>query len=134
MTKEESLKIQFLKALKAFSEILDKTQKSDLNDEEKAIYRDSAIQRFEFCTDLAWKSLKELMVRKYGLSSSAPKPIIREAFEHNIFPLKDDPFWIEIIDMRNLTSHTYDENDINRIFSKLPEVKKRFDELAKILR
>lgn len=129
MTKNGALLTQFSKAVLAFKEILDLAK--DAKGKNKIIYRDSAIKRFEFCVDLAWKSMKDVLEQKYGVKSSAPKPIVKEAFLHGL--ISSDAEWLEIIDMRNLTSHTYDEDGVNKIFSGLPAVRGRFEELLKAL-
>lgn len=129
MTKEKALKKQYKKAHSAFTEIL--LMAKEASGKEAAVYRDSAIQRFEFCTDLAWKLLKEILRKEHKIEAASPKPCIREAFARGL--ISDEALWLKIIDMRNLTSHTYDEDEVEKIFSKLPAVKKRFDELIKLL-
>lgn len=65
--------------------------------------RDSVIQRFEFCVELAWKVSKKIM----GTSTSAPKQVVREMAQNGL--VKDVEFWLQAIDERNLSSHTYNE-------------------------
>lgn len=67
------------------------------------ISRDAAIQRFEFCVELSWKSAKKLM----GTPSTAPKQVIREMAQNGL--IQDATFWLKAIDQRNLSSHTYHE-------------------------
>ena len=62
--------------------------------------RDSVIQRFEFCIELAWKTSKKTM----GSSSTAPKEVIREMAQ-NLY-IADISLWLKAIDERNLSSHT----------------------------
>jgi nucleotidyltransferase substrate binding protein (TIGR01987 family) len=66
--------------------------------------RDSCIKRFEFSIELAWKTAKKIM----GSSTSAPKDLIREMAQSGY--IEDVSLWLKAIDMRNLSSHTY--NDI----------------------
>ena len=74
------------------------------------IVRDAAIQRFEFCTELAWKVLR----KKMGSSSVAPKAIVREAAQQGL--IENPVQWIRYIDARNLTSHTYNEDTARQVF------------------
>ena len=65
--------------------------------------RDSVNQRFEFSVELAWKTAKKVM----GTSTSAPKDVVREMAQGKYIENVD--LWLQAIDMRNLTSHTYKE-------------------------
>lgn len=86
---------EFAKALLSLEKALQEP-KSD-------IVRDATIQRFEFCVELSWKSSKKFM----GTASSAPKAVIREMAQNKL--IDDVEFWLEAIDQRNLSSHTYKE-------------------------
>lgn len=86
------------------------------------IVRDASIQRFEFCIELSWKVTKKIM----GTQSSAPKQVIREMAQANY--IKDPGIWLQAIDQRNLTAHTYNETTAKEVyqFAKdfLPELQK----------
>jgi nucleotidyltransferase substrate binding protein (TIGR01987 family) len=68
--------------------------------------RDSVIQRFEFSFELGWKMLK-VRLESEGLQASTPRQTIQEALQAGM--LQDGNQWSEMLRMRNLTSHTYDE-------------------------
>ena len=72
--------------------------------------RDAVTQRFEFCVDLAWKLSRKLM----GTSSTAPKEVVREMAQNGL--IDDVHFWLESIDMRNLSSHTYNEDLAEKVY------------------
>jgi nucleotidyltransferase substrate binding protein (TIGR01987 family) len=76
MTKFEALKKQYQKTLSRFEEILKK--------EKNEIIRDSAIKRFEFTFDLAWKTIKAYLEEKKGISCFSPKECFREAFRQGL--------------------------------------------------
>ena len=90
--------------------------------------RDSTIQRFEFSIELAWKTAKRVM----GTSAQAPKDVIREMAQAGY--IQDPALWLEAIDMRNLTSHTYKEELAERVYGFalrfLPELKSLADFLS----
>ena len=88
--------------------------------------RDTAIQRFEFTFELAWKTLKVLLEEK-GLTTYAPRDSIKGAFQVGLIP--DNPTWLEMIKLRNLTSHTYNEGTAKEIFDALPRILVLFNEL-----
>lgn len=75
------------------------------------ISRDASIQRFEFCIELAWKVSRKAM----GTQTSAPKQVIREMGQAGL--IGDVTLWLEAIDKRNLTAHTYNELTAVEVFS-----------------
>lgn len=89
--------------------------------------RDSVIQRFEFCVELAWKTTKKIM----GSNTAAPKDIVREMAQSDYIENVD--IWLKSIEMKNLSSHTYKEDLAEAVYSFaclfLPELKR----LLKIL-
>lgn len=110
---------EYIKALDSLEYAL-KLDKDD-------VVRDASIQRFEFCVELAWKSAKKVM----GTSSSAPKQVIREMAQNSL--IIDVEFWLSAIDHRNLSSHTYNENLAEQVYSFaqsfLPEAKQLLEKL-----
>lgn len=123
MTKENAIRKQFIKALFRLKEVL--TLKKD------AIIRDAAIQRFEFTFDLSWKLLKVILEENKGILVSSPKDTFRQAYKAAL--IQYDELWLEMTDMRNITSHTYNETIADKIYKKLPNYLKAFEELEKSL-
>ena len=68
--------------------------------------RDSAIQRFEFTFELAWKSVSR-MAREEGIECLSPRTALRTALK--LGWMADDENWLTMLDDRNRTSHTYNE-------------------------
>ncbi len=99
----------FEKSVQRFEEILE---------EEKSIKnRDSAIKRFEFTIELAWKCAQKFL-RDQEIICRSPKECLKEAFKFGL--VEDDPRWIEALEDRNLTVHTYDEATADDVYSRLP--------------
>lgn len=70
--------------------------------------KEGTIQRFEFAVELAWKTLKDyLEYEGRTITPVTPRNVIKEAFAGRI--LRDGQVWIDMLDHRNLLSHTYDE-------------------------
>ena len=69
--------------------------------------KQGTIQRFEFSFELAWKTVKDFL-EDSGLviSPVTPRQVIKDAFAAKV--LADGQIWIEMLDHRNLLSHTYD--------------------------
>lgn len=116
MTKLDALKKQHETALGTLDDVL--TRIPDKGEE--SIYRDSAIQRFEFCFDLSWKLMKEMLREVHGIECASPKRCLEEAFRQGI--IVDEAPWLLMVEMRNLSSHTYNEEVAEKIFTELPAV------------
>lgn len=69
--------------------------------------KEGVIQRFEYTIELAWKTLKDFL-EESGLviSPVTPRQVLKDAFAANIIP--DGQVWIDMVNTRNLLSHTYD--------------------------
>ena len=99
--------------------------------------RDSLIQRFEFCTDLFWKCLKKYLesVVKVPITVHGPGYVIKAACQAKIIAEKDGELLLQMIDHRNLTSHTYKVDLAEIISLEIPQyyqiMRKYADQLAK---
>ncbi|MDD8018579.1 MAG: HI0074 family nucleotidyltransferase substrate-binding subunit [Bacteroidota bacterium] len=78
--------------------------------------RDSAIKRFEFTTELAWK-LIQVYLREQRIVCRSPKECLREAYAFGL--IEDDDRWLQMIDDRNITVHTYNETTADEVYSRL---------------
>lgn len=119
MTKLEVTIQQFEKAVRRLKEVLEL--------EETDVIRDSAIQRFEFTLDISWKMLKTFLEEKKGIICVSPKECFREAYRQGVIDYDED--WIEFVNMRNETVHTYNEDTAKEIYSKLPNSLLHFEKL-----
>lgn len=116
-------------AVHAFEQALRRLQEV-LGEPETPIIRDAAIKRFEFTFELAWKAIQRCL-REEGIDGRSPKGCLREAFRLGL--IADDPRWIEMIEDRNLTAHTYDEETAKTIFKHLAAYCTLFEQLRKAL-
>lgn len=124
MSKLEAIINQFESALNRLNEVLREPKNS--------IVRDSAIQRFEFSIDLAWKSTKAFLEEKKGITCNSPKDCFREAYHQGL--IEYDDAWIRYVDMRNETVHTYKEEIADKIYFELSAVLKHLEGLLKVLK
>jgi nucleotidyltransferase substrate binding protein (TIGR01987 family) len=75
--------------------------------------KEGTIQRFEFAVELAWKTLKDYLEHEGRvIAPVTPRNVIKEAFAARI--LGDGQVWIDMLDHRNLLSHTYDAAEFDR--------------------
>lgn len=129
---------QLMKAYKALGSMVTKFSKSLKNSktssEDFAIYRDALIKRFEFCYDLTWKFLKEYLESKYFTGLNSPKKILQECLQQNIIDEDEAKLFVEIIEARNNTSHTYNEELANEISLEILEYYKLLKKIIKRLK
>jgi nucleotidyltransferase substrate binding protein (TIGR01987 family) len=77
-----------------------------------ALEKEGVIQRFEYCFELAWKIVKDYLEAS-GLvfATVTPRQVLKDAFAAKI--LKEGPVWMDMLDHRNLLSHTHDSTQFN---------------------
>ena len=105
---EKSLKLKYdvaCKALNTLKNILEKEIPEDLSD----VFRDSVIKRFEYSVDTIWKYEKRFLKERYGVEQNSPKSVFRECLTNGILSEEETVQALEMVDARNLTSHTYHE-------------------------
>lgn len=79
--------------------------------------RDGVIQRFEFCTELAWKTLREYLLDQGYTNINSPKSVMRQGYADGV--LDQEQAWIALLDARNQTAHIYDESTAMTIFQQI---------------
>lgn len=65
------------------------------------------IQAFEFTHELAWNTLKDFLEDRGVQNLYGSKDVTRQAFQVGL--IENGQTWMNMIQSRNLTSHTYDE-------------------------
>lgn len=72
------------------------------------IERIGLIKSFEITFELAWKTLKDYLFEN-GINVKFPREVIKESFQKEI--IDDGEIWLEMLEKRNLLSHTYEEDE-----------------------
>lgn len=92
----------YKQALLNLSETIDCIQKEG----NSKIYTMALVQAFEMTFELGWKTLKDYLEYS-GIMVNTPRDSIKEAFKMNF--INDGQGWIEMMEARNKTVHTYKE-------------------------
>jgi nucleotidyltransferase substrate binding protein (TIGR01987 family) len=100
----------FEKALLKLSEVIEK--KEILSDLEK----EGLIQRFEFTHELSWQVMKDFLIYDGIQNIIGSRSAVREAFNKGI--ISNGGIWMEMIESRNRTSHTYLESILESEYNK----------------
>jgi nucleotidyltransferase substrate binding protein (TIGR01987 family) len=77
------------------------------------------IQAFEFTHELAWNTLKDFLEGRGARNLYGSKDTTREAFKHGL--IENGEAWMDMIQSRNLTSHTYNEGTAKQIVAAILE-------------
>jgi len=91
----------FRKALRKLEAALEVKTPSELE-------RAGIIQMFEFTTELAWNTLKDLLEYQGENGIIGSREAINLAFQKGI--IRDGEAWLGTLKSRNLSSHTYQES------------------------
>jgi nucleotidyltransferase substrate binding protein (TIGR01987 family) len=103
----------FLKAVNLLVEV----ESMDL-DELSQLEKEGIVQRFEYTLELGWKTLKDKMESDgLILDRISPKVVVKEAFQAKY--IDQIEVWLEMINDRNLLSHSY---DLETFESVIPDI------------
>jgi nucleotidyltransferase substrate binding protein (TIGR01987 family) len=127
MTKYDARSLQFVQALKTLVEVMELYNHTD-EMVMKVVLRDSAIQRFEYTAELAWKKIKDFLAERHEIFVVSPGDAFREAFRVGM--IDNESLWSDIIQARNRASHIYNESMSQEVFSIIPESITVFQQLA----
>lgn len=94
------------------------------------LQKQGIIQCFEYTFELAWKTLQDFLIEERGYADAkGPRPALEQAFQDGI--IKDGITWLDMLKSRNLTTHLYDEKEVEAIHTK---VAKKYKSLFVALR
>ena len=103
----------FERALQQLGRAVDLSHRRDLSELEKQ----GLIKAFEFTHELAWNVMKDYFAYQGDASIMGSRDATREAFQKNL--VKDGEGWMEMIQSRNRTSHTYNQDVADEIVGKV---------------
>ena len=105
----------FTVVLKQLTEALQTSKSRDLNDLEKQ----GLIKAFEFTHELSWNVLKDYLTQTGALNLIGSKDSTRAAFKAAL--IINGQIWMDMIDSRNLSSHTYNKKTAKAILEDITQ-------------
>lgn len=78
-----------------------------------SLEKQGVIQAFKFTHELAWNVLKDYLQDQGNQNIKGSKDATREAFKVEL--IADGEQWMEMIQSRNISSHTYDESTADQL-------------------
>ena len=111
-----------VRALATLEAAVLKHEKSQDYDQERfEEYRDSLIQRFEYCTDLLWKVLKDYLEKVEKIKVASPRAVFRECHTIGLLTEQEADQFLTMLDARNMTSHVYREEFADLLYKQIPQ-------------
>ncbi len=119
-----------------FSKAMSHLEKALEIPEPDMVQKAGIIQFFEMSFELAWNMVKDYLEEQGFVDIKSPRGALKKAFEVNI--LEKGHEWMELLQDRNLTAHTYDEQKAtdmehliqNKYFPILKELHDSFKQKA----
>jgi len=108
MNKEIRWKQRFENYEKAFLQLNESSKIKSPSNTERAGF----IQFFEVALELAWKTLKDYL-ESQGFQVKTPRDTLKQAYQISLIGKGD--VWLQALEDRNLTTHTYDESTIRKV-------------------
>lgn len=96
----------YTKALNQLKKFIDKKQLNELEEQ-------GLIKAFEYTYELAWNVIKDFYEDQGEQSIQGSKDAFRLAFQRGL--IQDGQSWMEMVENRKLTVHTYDDETAEEI-------------------
>ena len=106
----------YKKALATMQSAVELASSRELSDLEKQ----GVIQGFEFTFELAWNVMKDYLEEKGITGIIGSKDTVRHAFNKGL--IEDGQVWMDMIESRNISSHSYDEEIMEKLRQKIIEI------------
>ncbi|MCL1929420.1 MAG: nucleotidyltransferase substrate binding protein [Treponema sp.] len=103
----------YKKALVTLESAVELAKTRKLTDLEKQ----GTIQGFEFTFEIAWNLMKDFLEEQGITGIIGSKGAVRQAFSKDL--IEDGQIWMDMIESRNLSSHSYDEATAEKLFEKI---------------
>lgn len=101
------------KALKQLGEAVKKVKNPS------ELEKEGTVQRFEFTHELAWKVMKDYLEYEGISGIMGSRSATREAFNKGL--ITDGQIWMDMIESRNRTVHTYHAEVLEREYKQITE-------------
>jgi nucleotidyltransferase substrate binding protein (TIGR01987 family) len=103
----------FSNALSQLTKFIDKGELNELEEQ-------GLIQSFEYTHELAWNVMKDFLIFEGFQNIIGSRSATREAFNKGL--IDEGQIWMDMIDSRNESVHTYNEETADKIVHKIKEI------------
>lgn len=102
-----------------FSKAFKVLKKSLKIEEPSEVERGGVIQFYEMTFELAWKTIKDYL-QKEGFEVKSPRAAIKQGIQIEL--LENSYDWMDALEDRNLTAHTYDEETAKKVYASIKHI------------
>lgn len=118
-----------------YSKALDVLKRSLEIEEPSEVERGGVIQFYEMAFELSWKTIKDYL-QEEGFEVKSPRAAIKQGIQIELLDNSHD--WMDALEDRNLTAHTYDEETAIKVYESIkkkyfPNLILLYDKLCKEL-
>lgn len=118
--------------LRAFEDAIEQLRGALAQPATSDLLRAGCIQYFEFCFELAWKSIRTV-AQDQGLDQcNSPKTSLKTAFANGW--IDEEEVWLEMLSARNRMAHTYDAREAMSIYDSLERFQSPLADILKRLK
>ena len=99
---------KYFNRYRSFCRSLRNLKKSKSADPAAEFVLEGTIQNYNLTFDLAWKVMKDILVKQLGITDFAigsPREVLQSAFTNGLII---DDIWLKMLKTRNLLAHDYD--------------------------
>jgi len=111
--------IRWKQRLRNYTKALDYLEQALQIPNPDIVQKAGIIQFFEMSFELAWNMVKDYLEEQGFIDVKSPRAALKKAFEINI--LENGHAWMDLLQDRNLTVHTYNEQkatDMEQLIKK----------------
>lgn len=116
MNRDIRWKQRFDNYQKAFLQLTEFIEKGELNKFEKQ----GLIQCFEYTYELAWRLMKDYLEYQGIVGIGGSRDAIRHSYRNEL--ISDGQIWLDMVDDRIHSVHTYDEEKAEEIIAKIYQI------------
>lgn len=120
-------------AISTYNKVLRLTESSKYSVVKLDLIKNGKIQKFEYCTELAWKVCKIFLELKTAEIFVSPKLVYKNLFLNKYFSEELYDKLFKTLEDRNKLSHIYKEEMYNEVYKNLKEHLSAFQGLLSVL-
>jgi nucleotidyltransferase substrate binding protein (TIGR01987 family) len=91
------------------------------------------VQKFEYCSELMWKTIRTLIRINNEISAKSPKDAVKEFYNCGYIEENDLEIMVNILEDRNKLSHVYNEEIFLQVHGRLSSYREVMNKVLKIL-
>lgn len=115
MTKEKD--VRWVQRFSNYCKALNQLEKFILKGDLSELEEQGLIKAFEYTYELGWNTLKDYLEYQGIANIVGSRDVIREAFKADL--ITDGEGWMQMLQSRNLTSHSYNEDTADEIVAAI---------------